>query len=696
LSIARSSSNIEDSNNLFLRLRSFKEIIESVNSPQAYCEFFNTVIDNHSYVLDAYHKGNEPIQNVCQKIKGLRFACFESISSFTNDSSSSLDSISSRLNEGVSTRAEMGRNEKTEKASMSVSAAPICEESSSSSSQRQMEMFQLSASLPQDWQEWFHQSLGNKIGMTIRLCDVTLMTYPIKGEDVNRLEIFISELSTFKQQHHRYFHCIDTLCTTFHSLQKIQTQQEAKQILTRLIHQDPLRSVIIAEIRPAIHPIMRYLAGKEKFDSLQIIVKIRDFQNVLRRWGLIEKNHLFDSQSDAMECLQSLFDFIQEPGDVYSDRSEGELIWNATLDSVEEHWICEDIDLKSENEKKSIVFHKLIKSAWGAKINQLSQEDQEKMGKAILDQIITAGIVKDGNEQEIEDLPSLEEVLKPHCEIHKFPLCFQAFVKEGNLVPANCLDKMLSSCFKDVESFVGYRILKGGIQKVTVPVLEISTIFKGKPPRSLLLQPTAIFKNQQTDLPEINIPPTITFAEFSYVLTKCAARTGNQHIGHYTFWTLGPDGKSLYADSLDAKGFISSNVPLHEQISGKKNVTLLEYQRTDIPSTHYLTQQKLYQSEDHLCYIIEALYFIFGNSCFSSINQMTPPPSVLPDIYFNHQSLQPQKIELQVDKDAFALIDLVQIAVNCEKMITTETPKKRKAEKPLSSNSATKKKRSQS
>lgn len=482
---------------------------------------------------------------------------------------------------------------------------------------------------PQSWEEWSKKSLENRIGYTLRV--LAIKQYPLHSENQLAIQHLLSFFTSPEASSHRYSPCFNLITETLKCLLKVQTQQEAQRILAHLMHQEPLRSLIVKEIRAGAQPIMRYLAGQERGNSQEILLKVREFQDVLRRWGLIEKDHLFGSQSDTAECLQSLFDFLQGPQDGYSYPYKEELVWQADIDKTESHWVCEKIDINKEDENTQYVLKKLGKSVLEIAERDISQEHLIDIRENYFPQIIKSGVVKNKNGGEIDDLPDLEDVLKPHVEKHHLPLCIHAFVKDQNLLPQGKLEANLSSFFKEVDHFTGYRVKNESLEKVTVPVLQATTQFNGQPPATLILQPMAIFENSHhMNLPEMNIPAEITFARHSYTLTKSVVKSGNQRLGHYTFLSTTSEGHSQYADSLGQGNFSLVKAPLHQLISGKKNIALLEYQRKDVDPKHYLIKQKLYQGYDNLCYLVQALYFIFGNPYFASINQMKSFPDISP------------------------------------------------------------------
>jgi hypothetical protein len=577
LTTCRDATTAENLDDLLLQMTTLKETLsahyQDQNQGIASFDWFNRQVVDLSITTFSGHLGDEKVRGVCEKIKQLQFKLFKS-SQFDDSFYTFLSMFMQNLE-------------------------------------------------PQTWNEWSQKSLENHIGYMLRA--LATKHYPLNSKDRLAIESLTSFLNSPPALAHRYSSCFNLLTETFNCLLKVQTQQEAQSILTHLIHQEPLRSLIVKEMQAATQPIMHYLAGQERWNSQEILRKVREFQDVLRRWGLIEKDHFFGSQSDAAECLQSLSDFLQEPRDGYSYPHKEELIWQAEMDVRESHWICEKIDLKQGNDSTEYVLKKLGKSILETAERNISTEHLINLGKNYLPEIIKSGVVKNKEGGEIDDLPALEDVLKPHVEKHRLPLCIHAFVKDRNLLPYSQLEKSLSSFFKEVDHFTGYRVKNESLEKVRVPVLQTTTQFKGQPPATLIVQPMAIFENShRMNLPEINIPAEITFAGHVYTLTKGVVKSGSQRLGHYTFWSTTSEGHSQYADSLGQGNFIIVKAPLYQLISGKQNIALLEYQRKDVDPKDYLIKQKLYQGYDNLCYLVQALYFIFGNPYFSSINQMQP------------------------------------------------------------------------
>ncbi len=567
---------------LMTQITTLKDTLQATSQVQVAkttCEWFNRVVNLSIQTLSK--QADQKVFNICQQIKQLEFPIFKP----ENNSSSWQPTFDSSLMTLLSNQ-----------------------------------LLTLLDTEPQTWHEWVGKKGENQIGYLMRF--YSFAHYPLSPENALMLNKTLLLLKSGNIPSD-YSKCQESIIEAFTKLLTAQTQSEAKQILSHVIHQEPLRSVIINEIRSTLHPIIRYLKGEETHSPQQMILQIRAFRDVLRRWTFIEKDHRLGSQCDPAECLHSLFDFLQHPHDRYSYSQVGTLVWKADIDLQESHWTCQTIDLNDDNVETKRILNKLIKHFRKESSSNFSSEERLEVGKRYAAEIIQSGAIKDEKQQEIDDLPSLEEVLKPHTEKHEFPFCMHTVVKDGNLLPDQALENLLQSFFKDVDSFTGYRVHESAIQKVTVPVLERNTEFKGNLPEVFILQPMAVFHNDyQMNLPEVKIPAEITFAGHTYVLSKSIIKTGNQHLGHYTFCAKTEEGKSQYADSLELGKFRLSDIPLNQLMSGKKNVALLEYQRKDIDPKRYVIKQKLYQGDDNLCYLVQALYFIYGNPCFASINQV--------------------------------------------------------------------------
>ncbi len=419
---------------------------------------------------------------------------------------------------------------------------------------------------------------------------------------------------------HPYFPYQAILVQTFESLKDQNlTKPTALRILDQLKNKD-LKKLVIEEFKTTLRPIMRYLAGLEQLDINQRIALVHSFQNILRRWDLIEKDGAFDSQSDPVECLGVLFDYLNG-----KQKNDVELTWEATIDQTESNWTCQDIDIDLEDDEETKdILKKLGKHALG---NQYTDEPDTWIaaGRIRAKEMIECQMVL-GN----EDITPLDEVLKPHKESIPLPFAINVVAKEGKLLSHASLDVQLPDLFKTVESFIGYRIKDSCLQKVTVPVTNTTIDVQGRLPEVLILQPKADYgRNGLMNLLQSQIPGEFTFIGERYVLSKSSIKTGTQHSGHYTFFARISQEITQYGDSLDKKeGFIKQTGSLEVILSKQENVAILEYRKFDTLSENYVIKQKLNQGNDNLCYLVQVLYFIYGNPLFAAINQIETPQAI--------------------------------------------------------------------
>lgn len=471
-------------------------------------------------------------------------------------------------------------------------------------------------------EDWLKRSLENRVGYLIKILKDPSTNYPLSEENKKIIDSIIEEMQA-NQDQSSFASCVDIFTHAFTSLKESPSQLETQKIISQLMCQHPLRCLIISELKAAIHPIMDYLANQKHICVSQTVLLVRDLQDVLRRWNFIEKNHFFESQEDPIECLQALFDFLQEAQGDQSSASRLELHWEATVEQNESDWKYQLIDIHNPDYEIQQFLLKIGKSFLGTGAVQVAPEHLIDFGKNCIEQWISTGNLRDVQGQEIEDVPLLKDVLKPHVEKHKFPFIINIPILNEMLIKDNNLDTFLQTYFKEVNDFTGYQIKDGYLQKVIVPVQKTTIQMQGHPPKTLILQPQAFLSEDQLmTLPQVMIPAEMSFAGHSYVLTKSSLKTGTQHAGHYTFCSINEHGRGQYADSLDQENFIQTLNPLDKIISDHRNVTLLEYQRKDINPQQYIITQKLYQGLDNLCYLIQALYFIYGNDDFSSIKQV--------------------------------------------------------------------------
>lgn len=542
---------------------------------------------------------------------------------------------------------------------------------------------------PANWDSWFQESIENTMGYLLRIFQNPQTKYPLNQKDKEKVQNLIKQINLIEEGHHFYL-CKDLLIDRFHSLSEAQSFAEVDNLISALLHQNPLRSLIIEELKLAMNPIMRHLADQEVFNSNQIIQQMREIQNVLRRWRLIEQDDRFGSQADSMECLQAIFSFLQETKDEHFYADEIELTWQAETDLNESHWLYQDIDLDNETEETKQLLIKLGKKSLNKEKKETVSVNESvliDLGRNYLIKLVEAGSLKDENGQELDELPLLETAVKPHLEKAKLPLIMHIPIQEGVLVRNHCLDDNLHHFFKEVESFTGYRIKNSTLQKITLPVQKTTIQLNGHPPETLFLEPQAIYNSDHSaSLPTIDIPEEITFGGQHYLLSKSAVKSGSQLSGHYTFWTRSSKG-SQYADSLTDEDFIQVETPLNQSISGQKNVALLEYKRKDINPTQYEIKHKLYQGFDNLCYLIQTLYFIYGNSCFSPLNTTNATTlhisSPLPDETIKNFSpfSEPQSPIMNEDTQiALAMENLYSDTTHIDQIWETLLPRKQSSE----------------